>query len=123
MSEMLAKPIADNKNTLSHPSDDPPFGHVPDHTELPYEDGTFVKNFQEHPQSLLLTDSILPGCARFIQTASLRLGRIQEFTGNSPNLSKMGPPHRIGSMSPMYHHYWTVRYADLMFFGKRLSRH
>ncbi|MBD2300644.1 Uma2 family endonuclease [Nostoc sp. FACHB-190] len=32
--------------------------HLPDHTELPESDGTFVKNFQEHPQSLLLTDSI-----------------------------------------------------------------
>jgi len=30
----------------------------PDHTELPESDGTFVKNFQEHPQSLILTDSI-----------------------------------------------------------------
>jgi len=33
----------------------PPF---PDHTQLPESDGTFVKNFQEHPQSLILTDSI-----------------------------------------------------------------
>jgi Uma2 family endonuclease len=33
----------------------PPF---PDHTQLPDSDGTFVKNFQEHPQSLILTDSI-----------------------------------------------------------------
>lgn len=32
----------------------------PDHTELPDEDGSFVKNFQEHHQSLLLTDSIRP---------------------------------------------------------------
>ncbi len=32
----------------------------PDHTQLPESDGTFVKNFQEHPQSLLLTDSIEP---------------------------------------------------------------
>ncbi len=30
----------------------------PDHTQLPESDGRFVKNFQEHPQSLLLTDSI-----------------------------------------------------------------
>jgi Uma2 family endonuclease len=30
----------------------------PDHTQLPDEDGTFVKNFQEHPQSIILTDSI-----------------------------------------------------------------
>ena len=33
---------------------------LPDHTQLPESDGTFVKNFQEHPQSLLLTDSISP---------------------------------------------------------------
>lgn len=32
----------------------------PDHTQLPESDGTFVKNFQEHPQSLLLTDAITP---------------------------------------------------------------
>ena len=35
----------------------PPF---PDHTQLPESDGAFVKNFQEHPQSLILTDSIGP---------------------------------------------------------------
>ncbi len=33
---------------------------LPDHTHLPESDGTFVKNFQEHPQSILLTDSIEP---------------------------------------------------------------
>jgi Uma2 family endonuclease len=31
---------------------------LPDHTQLPESDGTFVKNFQEHPQSVLLTSSI-----------------------------------------------------------------
>ena len=30
----------------------------PNHPQLPESDGTFVKNFQEHPQSLILTDSI-----------------------------------------------------------------
>ncbi|KAM3100473.1 Uma2 family endonuclease [Phormidesmis sp. 146-12] len=33
---------------------------LPDHTQLPESDGTFVKNFQEHPQSNLLTNSIRP---------------------------------------------------------------
>ncbi|MBE9114839.1 Uma2 family endonuclease [Lusitaniella coriacea LEGE 07157] len=33
---------------------------LPDHTQLPESDGTFVENFQEHPQSILLTDSIKP---------------------------------------------------------------
>lgn len=32
----------------------------PDHTQLPESDGTFVKNFQEHPQSIILTDSVGP---------------------------------------------------------------
>lgn len=34
--------------------------NLPDHTQLPESDGTFVKNFQEHPQSILLTTSIRP---------------------------------------------------------------
>jgi Uma2 family endonuclease len=33
---------------------------LPDHKQLPDSDGTFVKNFQEHPQSLVLTSSIAP---------------------------------------------------------------
>jgi Uma2 family endonuclease len=33
---------------------------LPDHTQLPDTDGTFVKNFQEHPQSIILTSSIEP---------------------------------------------------------------
>lgn len=33
---------------------------LPDHTQLPESDGKFVKNLQEHPQSILLTDSIEP---------------------------------------------------------------
>lgn len=33
---------------------------LPDHTQLPESDGSFVKNFQEHPQSILLTESIKP---------------------------------------------------------------
>lgn len=36
------------------------FTTLPEHTQLPQSDGTFVKNFQEHPQSILLTDSISP---------------------------------------------------------------
>jgi Uma2 family endonuclease len=34
--------------------------NLPDHTQLPESDGTFVKNLQEHPQSILLTSSITP---------------------------------------------------------------
>jgi Uma2 family endonuclease len=34
--------------------------NLPDHKQLPDSDGTFVKNFQEHPQSIVLTSSIAP---------------------------------------------------------------
>jgi Uma2 family endonuclease len=43
--------------TIAHT---PPALSLPDHTQLPESDGTFVKNFQEHPQSILLTTSIQP---------------------------------------------------------------
>nr|WP_237747961.1 Uma2 family endonuclease [Spirulina subsalsa] len=33
---------------------------LPDHTQLPDKDGNFAKNFQEHPQSIILTDSLGP---------------------------------------------------------------
>jgi hypothetical protein len=33
---------------------------LPDHTQLPESDGTFVKNFQEPPQGDLLTHTIEP---------------------------------------------------------------
>jgi len=33
---------------------------LPDHTQLPDSDRTFVKNFQEHPQGIVLTSSIEP---------------------------------------------------------------
>lgn len=33
---------------------------LPDHTQLLESDGKFVKNLQEYPQSILLTDSIKP---------------------------------------------------------------
>ncbi|MEZ4866712.1 MAG: Uma2 family endonuclease [Caldilineaceae bacterium] len=54
--------IATEEQSKTHNpiSSGPPFGHMPDHTELPEEDGTFVKNFQEHPQSILITESLWP---------------------------------------------------------------
>src|SRR5262249_48880809 len=38
---------------------DPPAA-PPDHKQLPDEDGTFVRNSQEHPQANLLTECLLP---------------------------------------------------------------
>ena len=37
---------------------------LPDHTHLPDRDDNFVKNFQEHPQSIILTTSIEPVLAK-----------------------------------------------------------
>jgi Uma2 family endonuclease len=37
-----------------------PGGRLPDHTQLPDTDGSIVQNFQEHPQAMLLTDTIRP---------------------------------------------------------------
>jgi Uma2 family endonuclease len=37
---------------------------LPDHRDLPESDGAIVQNFQEHPQSILLTDSLLPHLRR-----------------------------------------------------------
>ncbi|AFY82945.1 Uma2 family endonuclease [Oscillatoria acuminata] len=50
----------------------PPF---PDHTQLPESDGTFVKNFQEHPQSILLTDSIGPVLERIHPDGQYAIGQ------------------------------------------------
>ena len=50
----------------------PPF---PDHTQLPESDGTFVKNFQEHPQSLILTDSIGPVLQRLHPDGQYTIGQ------------------------------------------------
>ncbi len=47
-----------NMSIVNIPEDLPK--SLPTHKDLPESDGTFVKNFQEHPQSLLLTDSIRP---------------------------------------------------------------
>jgi hypothetical protein len=47
---------APNKNTASQPPNltSTPIS-LPDHKQLPESYGTFVKNFQEHPQSIVLT--------------------------------------------------------------------
>ncbi len=48
---------------------------LPDHTQLPESDGTFVKNFQEHPQSLLLTSSISPLLAQLYPDGQYVIGQ------------------------------------------------
>lgn len=46
----------------------------PDHTQLPESDGSFVKNFQEHPQSIILTDSITPVLQRIHPDGKYTIG-------------------------------------------------
>ena len=57
MSTMSNSPTTNNQQQTTNNKQRTPF---PDHTQLPESDGTFVKNFQEHPQSIILTDSIGP---------------------------------------------------------------
>jgi Uma2 family endonuclease len=63
-SEMISSPVSpdvqspDPESTLQRGDIPTTWQPLPDHTQLPDSDGTFVKNFQEHPQSILLTDSI-----------------------------------------------------------------
>ncbi|MGB8698469.1 MAG: Uma2 family endonuclease, partial [Thermosynechococcaceae cyanobacterium] len=53
----------------------PPALTLPDHTQLPESDGTFVKNFQEHPQSGLLTSSIRPVLDRLHPDGQYAIGQ------------------------------------------------
>ena len=52
---VLTKPIIAPPTTSDHDQIT-----LPDHTQLQDSDGTFVKNFQELPQSIILTTSIEP---------------------------------------------------------------
>jgi Uma2 family endonuclease len=48
---------------------------LPDHTQLPETDGAIVQNFQEHPQSMLLTDSIRPVLGRVHPDGQFAIGQ------------------------------------------------
>jgi Uma2 family endonuclease len=48
---------------------------LPDHTQLPDHDGSIVENFQEDPQTILLTDSILPVLQRLHPDGDFLIGR------------------------------------------------
>jgi Uma2 family endonuclease len=47
----------------------------PDHTQLPESDGTFVKNFQEHPQSIIITDSIIQSLQKLHPDGQFCIGK------------------------------------------------
>jgi Uma2 family endonuclease len=67
---------------------------LPDHTQLPESDGTFVKNFQEHPQSILLTDSIEPVLQRLHPEGQFCIGQ------DSGIYWRMVDPPERGAVSP-----------------------
>jgi Uma2 family endonuclease len=47
----------------------------PDHTQLPDSDGSIVENFQEHPQSILLTESLWPVLQRLHPDGRFAVGQ------------------------------------------------
>jgi Uma2 family endonuclease len=82
-----------------HPFDSgPPFGHLPDHTELPAENGAFVKNFQEHPQSVLLTESIWPVLQRLHPDGQFIIGQ------DSGIYWRLTEPRLLGAVSPDWYY-------------------
>jgi Uma2 family endonuclease len=52
-----------------------PAGGLPDHTQLPEQDGTVPNNSQEHPQSSLLTSSIRPRLHQLHADGQLYVGQ------------------------------------------------
>ncbi len=55
----------------------------PDHSQLPDEDGTFRQNFLEHPQSIILTDSIGLDLVWVHQLANIPTNNEQPRTKNN----------------------------------------
>jgi Uma2 family endonuclease len=78
------------------------FTPLPDHTQLPCEDGTFVKNFQEHPQSILLTDSIRPVLDRIHPDEQYCIGQ------DSGIYWRMTDPPQRGAESPDWFYVGNV---------------
>jgi Uma2 family endonuclease len=67
---------------------------LPDHTQLPDSNGTFVKNWQEHPQSILLTDSIKPVLQKLYSDG-------QYFIGQDLGIYwRITEPPEIGAAAP-----------------------
>ena len=48
---------------------------LPDHTQLPDKDGSIVKNFQEHPQSVLLSSCLKPRLRRLHPEGDFIIGQ------------------------------------------------
>jgi Uma2 family endonuclease len=74
----------------------------PDHTQLPAEDGTFVKNFLEHPQSILLTESIWPVLQAKHPDNHFTIGQ------DSGIYWRLTEPHERGAVSPDWYYVPNV---------------
>jgi Uma2 family endonuclease len=71
---------------------------LPDHTQLPFSDGAVVENFHEHPQSLLLTDSIRPVMRRLHPDGQYAIGQ------NSAIYYRLTDPPLRGSVAPDWYY-------------------
>lgn len=91
---MAAIQVVHELGPQAHPYPDPPFHHLPDHTELPAEDGTFVKNFQEHPQSVLLTECMWPILQQLHPDGQFLVGQ------DSGIYWRLTEPYLAGAVSP-----------------------
>ena len=67
---------------------------LPDDTQLPESDGTFGKNFQEHPQSMLLTDCLQPRLGQVFPHGQYCLGQ------NSGIYWRLTDPPERGVVAP-----------------------
>jgi Uma2 family endonuclease len=67
---------------------------LPDHTQLPESNGTFVKNFQAHPQGILLTDSIKSVLQKLHPDGQYIIGQ------NSAIYWRITEPPEIGTLAP-----------------------
>jgi hypothetical protein len=76
---------------------------LPDHTQLPCEDGTIVKNFQEHPQSILLTESIWSKLQDIHPDKQFCIGQDSGIIGGLLTLQRREQKHQIGFMFLMCH--------------------
>jgi Uma2 family endonuclease len=79
----------------------------PDHTQLPETDGSIVQNFQEHPQAMLLTDSITPTLRRVHPDGQYAIGQDSGiyWRWTDPPLDGCKAPdwYYIPGVSPMLH--------------------
>jgi hypothetical protein len=82
-----------------------------------------VKNFQEHPQSLILTDSLEPVLRQRYPEGDYAIGQDSGiYNGGKPIPWRKGPKHRIGSMYPVCPLCWRVRFVGPMYCGANIHR-